>query len=233
MLKDTLKALNTCDTVITNKQEVLHPSHIIQLMESLGEVKVAKYQGEKKGIKEYDNEENPISLFNKYLIEVKVDDKNNDMYGTLGVIIEQNKNIFQVYSGLTAHACLNLTIWGADYVKKVKTIDYSNIHKYLENALSGLSTQEDFILSQLELLKNKVYSKEEFTKRKGVLLEKMNPSLFPYLFHAEEQFREKTSLYYDKPLSDWTLLSSMTDLIKDKGVNERVGKTLQLESLFI
>ena len=232
MLKDTLKALNNCDTVITNNKEVLHPSIIIQQMESLGEIKVAKYQGEKKGIKDFDNEKQ-ISLFNKYLIEVQVDDKNNDMYGTLGIIVEQNKNIFQVYSGLTARACLNLTIWGADYIKKVKAIDFSNIVKYLDSSLSGLATQEDFILSQLELLKNKVYSKEEFTKRKGVLLEKMNPVLFPYLFHAEEQFREKTSLYYDQPLSDWNLLSAMTDKISKEGVNSRVAKTLQLEKLFI
>ncbi len=232
MLKDTLKALNNCDTVITNNKEVLHPSIIIQQMESLGEIKVAKYQGEKKGIKDFDNE-NPISLFNKYLIEVKVDDKNSDMYGTLGIIVEQNKNIFQVYSGLTAHACLNLTIWGADYIKKVKTIDFSNIVKYLDSSLSGLATQEDFILSQLEFLKNKVYSKEEFTKRKGVLLEKMNPVLFPYLLHAEEQFREKTSLYYDQPSSDFNLLAAMTDKISKEGVNSRVAKTLQLEKLFI
>lgn len=227
--QQTLEKLISSNIRKVNGNEIPHPSSIIDIMKEYGEIKVAKLAGKVEGL---DTDLNEVQLINNYLIEVSVDNK-DEFYGTLGLIILQGQDKVKIYSGLTAHACLNLTVWGADYVKSVNSIDIDVLKGLLDKSYMHLPKQSELILGNVDRLKNSIYFKDEWTMKKGELLEIMNPSLFGYLTNAEELFRDEKSLYYDQPLTDWNLLSAMTHKISTEGISSRVNKTLQLEKLFV
>ncbi|MCS7317207.1 MAG: hypothetical protein NZZ41_02640 [Candidatus Dojkabacteria bacterium] len=189
--------------------------------------------------------ENPIEIgdngtvykaYPKFLMEKSImnDEVIKGFYGTVGMIVNYSSNKLIVYSGATARACLNLSIFGADYVVEYSLLDsVESLNDILAKATNNLSVHLNHIRQVKEKLESKQYSPIEFEHRKGEILSKMDLSLLPYLKHAEEQFRSKDSLYFDMPNSDWKLLSAMTDLVKDKGVTARISKTLKLEELFV
>lgn len=179
---------------------------------------------------------NVYKAYPKFLMEKSLmeDEIIKGFYGTVGMLVNYNSNKITIYSGATARACLNLSIFGATYVKEYSLLNSIDIlPEILSKATDDLALHLEEIKSVKERLERKVYSLKEFEHRKGEIFSKMDLSLLPYLKHAEEQFRTKDSLYFDMPDSDWKLLSAMTDLVKDKGVTARVNKTLKLESLFI
>lgn len=228
-MEQVIQKLKDSNIRVVSGTEITHPSEIIDLMSTYGDIKMAKLSGKIDGL---DDDLNEIQLINNYLIEVDVLNK-GDFYGTIGVIVQQGSNEMKVYSGLTAHACINLSVFSADYVKSVKSIDLDLLRNLLDKAVKYLPEQIELILDKIERLKTNVYNRSEWTHKKGQLLETMNPSLFSYLTNAEKLFRDEDSLYYDQPLTDWTLLSAMTDKIKDEGISARLNKTLQLEELFV
>lgn len=228
-MEQIIQKLKDSNIRVISGNEIAHPNSVIEIMQGLGNIKVAKLSGKIDGL---DDNFDEIQLINNYLIEVDVLDK-KEFYGTIGVIIQQGSNKMKVYSGLTAHACLNLTVWGADYVKSVNSIDIDVLKGLLDKSYMHLPKQSELILSNVDRLKSNVYNEGNWTLKKGDLLETMNPSLFGYLTNAEELFRTEGSLYYDQPLTDWTLLSAMTDKISKEGISSRVNKTLKLEKLFV
>jgi hypothetical protein len=225
----TLDKLINSNIRVVNTDEIPHPSSVIDIMKEFGDIKMAKLSGKIDGL---DDDLNEIQLINNYLIEVQVNDK-DEFFGTLGLIVQQGSSKVKIYSGLTAHACLNLSVWGADYVKDLKGIEIELLKGFLDKGYKNLNKQTDVILSNVDRLKNSIYFKDEWTMKKGNLLEIMNPSLFGYLTNAEELLRDEKSLYYDQPLTDWTLLSALTHKISTEGISSRVNKTLKLEALFV
>lgn len=179
---------------------------------------------------------NVYKAFPKFLMEKSLMDNEviDGFYGTVGMIVNYNSNKLIIYSGATARACLNLTIFGANYVREYPLLDFADaVPDILSKATDNLLNHLEFIKQIKERLERKTFSSIQFEHRKGELLSRMDLSLIPYLKHAEEQFRTKDSLYYDMPHSDWKLLSAMTDLVKEKGVSARITKTLKLEELFV
>jgi len=214
---------------VVNAVEVPHPSSVIEIMKEFGDIKMAKLSGKIDGL---DDNLEEIQLINNYLIEVQVNDK-DEFFGTLGLIVQQGSSKVKIYSGLTATACLNLSVFGADYVKDLKGIEIELLKGFLDKGYKNLNKQTDVILSNVDRLKMNPYNVNGWTHKKGQLLEFMNPSLFGYLTNAEELLRDEKSLYYDQPLTDWNLLSAMTHKISTEGISSRVTKTLQLEKLFV
>lgn len=179
---------------------------------------------------------NVYKAYPKFLMEKSLmdDEVIEGFYGTVGMLVNYNSNKLIVYSGATARACLNLAIFGADYVREYPLLDFADaVPDILSKATDNLSKHLESIKQTKERLERRTFSSLQFEHRKGELLSRMDLSLLPYLKHAEEQFRTKDSLYFDMPHSDWKLLSAMTDLVKDKGVSARITKTLKLEELFI
>lgn len=225
----TIDKLINSNIRVVSGNEMPHPSSIIDVMKEFGNIKMAKLSGKIDGL---DDKLNEIQLINNYLIEVQVDNE-DEFYGTLGLIVQQGSDKVKVYSGLTAHACLNLSVFGADYVKDLKGIEIEFLKGFLDKAHKNLPKQIDVIQSNVDRLKNNPYDVGKWVWRKGEMLSSMPTNLLSYLVYAEEQLREPKSVYYDQPCTDWTLLSAMTDKIKNEGISSRVNKTLQLERLFL
>ena len=228
-MEKIIEKLISSNIRVVNGNEIPHPSTVIDTMKEFGNIKMAKLSGKIEGL---DDNLQEIELINNYLIEVQVDDE-DEFYGTLGLIVQQGSSKVKIYSGLTAHACLNLSVFGADFVKDLKGIEIDLLKGFLDKGYKNLHKQSNGILEHVDRLKSNPYDAGKWTFKKGELLETMNPSLFGYLTNAEELFRTEGSLYYDQPLTDWTLLSAMTDKIKNEGISSRVNKTLQLERLFV
>lgn len=174
-----------------------------------------------------------IEIYPKYIIESKVSvniPSIGDMYATVGILINKDKAI--IYSGATARACLNLSIFGAEYVSEVPFDTIESIEHLIEIAKSNVHKQVIHIIELKEQLESTEYDTVGFTKRKGELLETMSIDLLEYLIHAEEVLRDSSSIYYEEPLTDWLLLSAMTDKVKDKPILNRVKTTLALENVF-
>jgi hypothetical protein len=225
----TIDKLVNSNIRVVNTVEIPHPSSVIDIIKEFGDIKMAKLSGKIDGL---DDDLNEVQLINNYLIEVQVNDK-DEFYGTLGLIISQGSSKVKIYSGLTAHACINLSVFSADYVKSLKGIEIDVLRSLLDKGYTNLPKQSELILGNVDRLKNNVYNDGNWTLKKGELLETMNPSLFGYLNNMEELLRTEGSLYYDQPKSDWTLLSAMTDKISKEGISSRVNKTLKLEALFL
>jgi len=210
--------------------EVPHPEELIDLMAQFGSFKHIKSSGTINGL---DDNGEDIELINNYIIEVEAKGVNNEFYGIVGILCKQGQNELTVYSGLNASACTNLHIFNSDFTKVLKGIDIEALKFMLNKANNNLNIQTPMILKTTDKMKQKIYSDDEWVYKKGQLLSTMNPSLFSYLNNAEELLRSETSLYYDMPKSDFTLLQSLTDKIKNDSVTARISKTLQLEKLFV
>ncbi len=228
-LEEKIELLENSNIRTVNKTDVPHPSSMIDLMSKFGTFKTISIGSNIQG-KDDNGEE--IKLINNYILETKISDVNSEFFGCIGLYINQNSNKAQIYSGLNAHMCLNLALFGADYVKLLKGIEIKHVEALLNQAEKNLKKQIPLILENVERLKEKTYTDVEFIDKKGLLLSTMDSSLFPYILHAENEFRNETGLYYDMPPSDWKLLSAMNDKIRSESSANRIKKTLQLEALF-
>lgn len=184
-------------------------------------------------------EDKLFETYSKFILESKLYDNEviDGFYGTVGLLANYDKNKFTIYSGATAWACLNLSIFGAGYVKEYDLLGhYDQVGDLVQKAKDVMVVQLEHIKKTKERLEAKTYTQEKYHQRKGELLQlfvETNTALIPYLTHSTLQDVSEDSIYLDMPLSDWRLLSTMTDLISKKGVNERVKKTLELEELFV
>lgn len=224
-----IEILQNSDIRTFGEFELPSPADVYDYMSKLGEVKLVKTGSKVTGKNEdYDD----VMLLNDYLIEVKLTD-NNEFFGIVGILVQQNSNKMQVYSGLNAHACLNLSIFGADYVKSIKGIDIEVIKALGEKAGNNLILQAPRIIEQVDELTSITYNQETWNHKLGKLLREIPSSLQGYLVNGVNELNNKQSIYYDQPLTDWLLLSAMTDKIKNDSVPARVNKTVALEKLFV
>lgn len=223
---ESLEKLLSSNIRVVKGKEIPHPEEIINLMKKFGDIKVAKLSGKVEGL---DDDFNEIQLVNNYLVEVSTD--NSEFYGTIGVLVQQGSDKLKVYSGLTASACLNLSIFGADYIRPLKSIDLDILNSLLDKGANSLVAQTDLVKSIVNKLQNQIYSEETWQHTKGRLLNTMPTHLLPYLMWAEEQLRDNP-LYNRELLSSWLLLSAMTDKIKNESISSRISKTIELEDLF-
>jgi hypothetical protein len=151
----------------------------------------------------------------------------------VGIIVCNSSNKMKIFSGMEAKACLNMSIFGADSIieENINTILIkANVGKVLKVSEEKELQWKNKILNWI----NTTYNTESsWNNRKGEILTKMATNLFGYIKHAEEQMRDKNSLYYDMPDSDWKLLSAMTDKNKNVGLTSRINHIEQLEYLFL
>jgi hypothetical protein len=176
-----------------------------------------------------------VEIYPKYIIEARVSvdiPDMGDMYATVGILI--NKDKATIYSGATARACLNLSIFGAEYVTEVPFDTIESIEQLIETAKKNVFKQVLHILELKKDLEAVVFSEKEFTLRVGSLLLRNLPiELMEYLVHAAAVLRDESSIYFEEPLTDWLLLSAMTDKVKDKAsIMNRVKTTMALENVF-
>ena len=206
-----------------------------EIVSQFGEVEICKLGSE---IAVADNG-NVYSSYSSFILENKLFDNQyiDGYFGTVGLLVNYNKNKIKLYSGANAWACLNLSIFGADYVQEFDLIQSVKLlPDLILKQQERLVSQFDVIAQIKEKMSKIEYNSKQWADRKGDLLSKMDLTLFSYIKHAEELDRStdpKLNLYLDQPNSDWKLLNMMTDLISKQGVSQRVTKTLELEELFV
>lgn len=178
----------------------------------------------------------PVKVYSSYVIESKIEDNTiiDGFHGTIGMLINSSMNEITLYNGANAHACTNLSIFGADVIKKYK------LNTCLTNLSEALEQMEQLMIKRLEEIKvikdrleAKTYTKAKFIERKGELLNTIPLTLFDYLSHSEKVLRDSKSIYYTMPLSEWTLLSSLSDRVKYQSPSKRISATLELEKVFV
>jgi hypothetical protein len=234
-----LKKMKDLDLLVKSelftKNDISYPS-AEKITNQFGKVEIIKLN---KPLQITDKENNLFETYSKFILESKLCDNEviDGFYGTVGLLANYDRNKFTVYSGATAWACLNLSIFGAGYVKEYNLLNhYEQVGDFVQKAKDVLIVQLEHIKKIKKKLEAKVYTLDKYHQKKGELLHlfvETSPGLIPYLTHATLQDISEDSIYLDQPLSDWRLLSSMTDLISKQGVSSRVTKTLELESLFV
>jgi len=231
-MKD-LELLNSSQQYV-GKKDLVFPAPI-EITKKFGSVNIVKLS-------------NPIKLavddqtyetYPQFILENKLHDNEviEGFYGTVGILTNYKRNKFTIYSGATARACLNLSIFGANYVKEYDLLSqYEYIDNLVYEAQNSLLKQLDVIRENKERLEKNTYTQQQYDQRKGELIRyfyETNTTLVEYFNHSVKMDVVEDSIYLDMPLSDWRILSTMTDLIRDKSVNERISKTLELEELFV
>jgi hypothetical protein len=153
---------------------------------------------------------------------------------TLGMLVNYNKNEYTIYTGATAAACLNLSIFGAENLFTYSILgDIANLPDHLKLAEDKMFDHLQRIKLIKERLENTTYSTLEFKNRKGKLLSDMSIPNLDYLKSAEDLMRTSGSIYYDMPNSDWKLLQACTDSVSDKLALKQLKVTLELEQYFL
>lgn len=175
-----------------------------------------------------------LEVYPKYILEHNFDlpDMNINNAGTVGILVNANQNKLFVYSGVMAHACLNLNIFADTYVQDYVLSDVNNLKALIQNARDAVQTQYQLFKDMQERLTAEVYSTKDFQERKGFLLDTISESLFPYLVNAESLMRDANTIYKEMPNTDWKILQAMTDNIKNKSVINRIKTTRELEVIF-
>lgn len=216
---------STQRTIGKKRIEIPHPSELLDILAKVGNFSHVKVGGTTNG-KENDDE---ISIVNNYIVEVKLD--NSDFFGTVGVLVRQGSNRIQVYSGLTASACLNLSIFNANYIKESK-IQLDVIEVLIDKAANNILKQKPMIEERIEKMRNTFLNSEEWLREKGRLLTVLPDSCLPNVVNLEHLLRDKGSLYAAWDNTSWKLLSCLTDSIKNEAVTSRLKKTLAIEAAF-
>lgn len=216
---------STQRTIGKKRIEIPHPSELLDILAKIGNFSHVKVGGTTNG--KEDNDE--ISIVNNYIVEVKLDD--SDFFGTCGILVKQGCNRIQVYSGLTASACLNLSIFNADYIKESK-IQLDVVEALVDKACNNLLRQKPMIEEKVDKMKNNFFTSEEWLREKGRLLTVLPDSCLPNVVNLEHLLRNEESLYAAWDNTSWKLLSCLTDSIKNESVTNRIRKTLQIEAAF-
>jgi len=172
--------------------------------------------------------------YKSYLLEYTVPDYDYEGHeGKVGAVISNTKDIITVYAGARATACLNLMVFGADALNTAD-ISTADISKMLSFIKIKLETNKNKWLDDIQRMKDTTYTvTEDFNMRKGEILSNMNTTMLPYVVHAEKQLRNKDSLYYPMPDSDWKLFSAITDYNRNRGVDNQPNEILKIQDLFL
>lgn len=232
--EESLKTLNSSDRygrVYNKKTEYMPlPSEIIEKFNL--PIEFAKI-GSSILTKTSDNVES--EAFSTYVLEARLhnDEVIEGYSGVVGLLVNNSQNKISVFSGVNAAACTNLNIFGAEFVKEINLIgSVKTLGAIVEEAKNGLFSRLESFKQVKERLEAKTYNTQQFVDRKGDLVNSMSLELFDYIKWMESVFRDKNSIYYDMPNSDWKLLQGLTDKIKNEGPNKRLQSTLALEKYF-
>lgn len=232
-LQENIQTLRESDQyarMYNSKVEVMpQPSVLLDMIEDISLVKVGTPTLiEKQGVM--------AKSFSSYVIESKLEDNTvlEGFYGTVGILVSNSQNKLTVYSGANAWACTNLSVFGAEYVSSMNlTHSLQTLDNILGEARESMIQRLESIKAIKQRLEGNTYTTKAFEDRKGQLLSSIDLSLFEYVKHSEKVLRDKNSIYFDQPKSDWLLLSSMTDIISKQSPSKRVESTLALEKIFV
>jgi hypothetical protein len=176
-----------------------------------------------------------VEVFPKYIVETNLYDNEviEGFTGTIGLLVNNNSNTISIYSGMMAHACLNLSIFNTEYIQVI------NLLNSLDNLKNIVNSAKDKLLEKLQyikLIKDKLeaetYTESQFIDKKGEILNKIPLNLFGYIEHSEKVLRDANSIYHGMPNSSWKILSSFTDLVSKQSPTKRIEATLALEKMF-
>jgi hypothetical protein len=232
-IEENLSALNNSDHFVrlyNSKAEKLPaPSEVLKHFSDVSLVKISNPTMIQR-------EELITKSYSSYVVEKKLEDNTiiEGFYGTIGMLISNSQNKLTVYSGANAWACTNLSVFGAEFMQSMNlTQSLSNIPALLKYAEENMINRLEQIKMIKESLEAKTYTNKAFEDRKGEILSRIDLNLFDYVKHSEKVLRDKNLHYSDMPNSDWKLLSSLTDKIKNESPAKRIESTLALEKIFV
>ncbi len=220
---------SVCIVDVQTQAACPHPSEMIDLFADYGTVE-ADIKGS-VSLETQDGEK--LSGYKVYLLRTQLQGVELEgHYPDLGVLVNNTQRWAKVYAGFRAFACTNLMINAETILQtglntvEVRTALNACAHLLVEQA----GSYQRF----LERLQNNTYNTQEaFNNRKGHIMSKIPMNLFSYIKHAEEQFRDPDSIYFNWENSDWKILSAMTDYVKNKAPLSHIDDTLLLQKIFI
>lgn len=173
----------------------------------------------------------------RYMLQAKMEDFSfgEGLYnhiGNVGIVVDSKSNKAKIYSGERAEACLNMLIFNADSIQehKINSVNATTFDVAVKELEVNHRKMEEFVT---KLRHERVYStKDSWRKRIGELFETMDSSLYPLFTTAMKKMQDTKTMYYDMPLNDYRIYASMTDRIKDIGVNVQLDKSLAVKELF-
>ena len=177
-----------------------------------------------------------VEVFPKYIVETSLYDNEviEGFTGTIGLLVNNNSNTISIYSGMMAHACLNLSIFNTEYIQVINLLNsLDTLEGILKLAEDKLFERLNYIKQVKDRLESIIYGEEAFQDKKGQVLNSLPLDLFGYLEHSERVLRDPASIYYNMPKNLWTLMSSYTDKIKHESPTKRLQSTLALEKMFV
>lgn len=184
-----------------------------------------------------EKEEEEAKAYSSYIIESKMmeDEIIEGFFGTIGVLVQCGSNKISIYSGANASACLNLNIFGADFIQVQDLNKSANTLKdTLLEAEKSMTDKLNYIKLMKQRLEAQMFANEKaFNDYKGDVLSRLPLGLFGYMEHGEGKLRDANSMYHDMPNSAWKLLSCMNDKIKHESPTKRLQSTLALEKMFV
>jgi hypothetical protein len=150
------------------------------------------------------------------------------------------KPSMRIYSGESAWACTNLSIFGAKYIHEVPIMSgISSIYEKSLEYVEGLAEQLSRFKTIYEDMTTRQYENEEIDRILGHILREANKNksigTTPVL-SAVRDLDDPKSKYgiQDHKTTSWNILSALTQYCTDKvDIYERANKTVLLTNLFV
>jgi hypothetical protein len=149
------------------------------------------------------------------------------------------KPVIKVFSGENAWACMNLSIFGAQYVHTVDILSgTSSIYSRTESYVKSVEEQLAEFQKMYERLNDRTYKGQEINELLGHLLREgvrnKNLGILPITYAARELENEKSKYaIVDNSTTAWNVYSALTNFVTDKvDIAEKANKTLMISNLF-
>ena len=206
------------------------------------------------GIKDYVvSVANPISNKNvdtdevntaypKVLVEAKVGTHVEGFDSVIGLLYNlDGKPIIKAYSGENARACLNLTIFNAEYVFEQSLLtDYREIYAKTKLWKDNKEKEAEEFKNTLKSLKDSYITKKELNELIGNLLFRSAKSRIGTspIVQATKYLQDPSSAYYiyqgsEFVCNQWNVFNSITQALNGSDMISKPTKTVSLAKLFL
>lgn len=144
----------------------------------------------------------------------------------------------RLFWGYQIKTCLNTSVWGSKEIVEIKITSGINIlqEKAVE-FLSNASQKVEVAKRNIEILKNKTYTKKEYNEKVGELLRrslKMPKLGYTSITDAVKEIDNPKSIYYAKDeCTAWNLYNATTEAIKKSSFIDIPSKSSLVGDLFI
>lgn len=209
-----------------------HPVEVVEAFRQSSDQEIEVRPSKPVTIQEMDGTEH--TTYREYILTTKVPGFDIlDHYANIGAVINLERDLMIVYAGWEAWACTNLCTFGADEDHRLDNVNLTELNVMAQKAVAGIADQSKAFTETVERLNDRKYpNKVDFFRRMGELIMK-DDNIWSYLRHADSQFRDPNSIYYDWEDTDWKMLSGMTDAVKNKRPTQQIQHTRSLQNLFV